>query len=515
MTELNISRRTKGADGPAPHLSIGCAEAPQKVAEERSKLAELAAEFRDIVQKAALLAGGVQPLPPKDPRARAGEGQVVLASTESHSLRADQPIPLVPVLSHRKVSGQDLWIAVQQPGVLVLNADDNRIMSALRQGLTPSDAIAYLTKDENATRAEAERRVSRMIGRLAAAGFIQGVRGYVEQKKSSPRRFARFHLTKACQLECVHCYSESSPRVDRKGELSTERWIELVDTFASNGGERILFSGGEALIHKGAPAILRAARKAGLHVTLFTNGLLVPRHLAVIQETVDEVQVSLDGPDAASNDPIRGEGTYAKIVRAVDCLLEAEVKTRIGMTAMTANWDAFKREFFNFASRYADKPLEYRMNFEVMTYGRGETITDHLDVRDVQPVAEAFMGAGTPRGPRITRLARGCGYCEQLVIGPTGIVYPCHLLDAPIAHVNEKPLPDIIEIMSKMIRLVDVDNVQGCNTCDIRYLCGGTCRVIDSKTTGSRLVTTCTPQEKERRLSNLVEFYGEKVTNQN
>ena len=44
-------------------------------------------------------------------------------------------------------------------------------------------------------------------------------------------------------------------------------------------------------------------------------------------------------------------------------------------------------------------------------------------------------------------------------------------------------------------------------TCDLRNLCGGSCRVEDEKHTGSRLITTCTPEDKLRKKRFLVNRY--------
>ena len=495
----------------AKQSSAGCCSlSGDSAAERRRMLKELSDEFRDIVGRArASVAelGNSTTKRGRDPRIKSGT--VIVKETETFELEAQSRLPLVAELSHRVVNNMHLWIAVRQPGVVVLDDEDHRIMLALVRGESPKEVV----QQEGIVRAcspnIAEGNVSRLIGRLAGAGFIYGIRGYVEAKTNSARRFARFHLTKACNLECIHCYADSSPHVDRSNELDTGAWLRIVEEFAKNGGERILLTGGEALVHRGCKEIMMAAKQSGLHVTLFTNGVLVPRHIDIIRETADQVQVSLDGPDARTNDAVRGKDTFEKILRAVDILLDNNVRTRLGMTVMGATWKSFKNEFRSFAYRYANRPLEFGISFGTMQYGRGESIPNDLDLSETQTLAEQFMslGDGGDRGARITRMAKGCGYGEQLVIGPDGTVYPCHLLDAPICHVNEMSVPSVIDLVQSMTKLVDVDHVTGCNTCDIRYLCGGTCRVMDSRTTGSRFVTTCTPVDKQRRLGKLVEFY--------
>lgn len=422
-----------------------------------------------------------------------------------YRIRPDLPLPLVRELSHREIDGRHLWIGSDDGVVIVLDDAEHVLFGWLKEAVSPVGVTERLAQTDAAG---GWPRVTGLIGRLATAGFLRGVEGYHERRRAEPDRFARFHLTKACQLQCIHCYSESSPSVDRSGELSTERWLQVVEDYAANGGERVLFTGGEALVHQGCLPLMRKASELGLHVTLFSNGLLVPHFADAIRETVDQVQVSLDGPDEATNDAVRGRGTYGKILRAVDVLLEQGTPVRLGMSVMEQNWEAWKEGFLRLAARYADTPLDYRLSFGITHYGRGADLDDVLDVSDTQPVVNGLLGrVRGEAGPRITRATSGCGYCEQFVVGPNGTVYPCHLLDGPVAHVDDRPLPEIIALLKELATLFDVDHTEGCSTCDIRYLCGGTCRVMNGQRTGSRLVTTCTQADKERRYANLAEFY--------
>ncbi len=417
------------------------------------------------------------------------------------------PLPLLAVLSHRAVGGKHLWIGVEQAVVVVLDELDHEVMSLFHDGGSVAAAVDSLVQRMPPT--EALARVSRLVGSLATSGFLRGIEGYTERRSATPERFARFHLTKACQLSCIHCYADSSPHVDRSNELPTERWERVVDEFAENGGERVLFSGGEALLHAGCVPLMTRAKALGLEVTLFSNGLLVPQFAAAIKDTVDQIQISLDGPDEASNDRIRGRNTHKKILRAIDVLLAQGTRVRLGMSVMEQNWEEWKRGFLGFAQRYAATPLEYRLSFGITHYGRGADLRDTLEVSETQPVVDRLLeNTGKARGgPRITRHTSGCGYCEQFVVGPDGTVYPCHLLDAPVAHIDDQPVAQLTTTLRKIARLFDVDHTEGCNVCDIRYLCGGTCRVMNGQRTGSRLITTCRQADKDRRYGNLVDLY--------
>jgi radical SAM protein with 4Fe4S-binding SPASM domain len=437
-------------------------------------------------------------------------GTIAFASeADEFSFDLHAPLPITSAISHRIIGTKHLWVSVKEAGVLVLDDFSSNLVFRLANREPLLDIVQTTAREADLSIEDVWNAVSELIGQLAVSGFIDGVTSYNDRKIASPERFARFHLTKSCQLQCIHCYSDSSPYIDRTDELPTSRWLQLAEDFAANGGERVLLTGGEALLHSGCIEILRHCKGLGLHTTLFTNGILVPKNIIAIRENVDQVQVSLDGPDEETNDSVRGRGMYRRILRALDTLLDNGVRTRVGMTAMEQNWAAWKSGFLTLAERFADRQLEFKLSFGIMHYGRGEEIKDSLDVSQTQPIAEKFMNAANRKnGPRITRATTGCGYAEQFVVGPEGTVYPCHLLDGPVCHIDDRPLPEIISMLKHVGQSFDVDHVEGCKDCDIRYLCGGTCRVMDGREKGSRLITTCTKEDKNRRYGNLVELYS-------
>lgn len=490
LRDSDASQAANGSCGP----SCGCSTDTDD--EQARRLDELRLELREIVARGQRAAGN-------------GWAKTAKAGLpEEASFSLDQPLPLVSELAHRDVDGKHVWIGVLEGALVVLDDEDDRLFRRLQGGEPPARLRSTIAAARGVSEQQAWSPISHLLARLATAGMIRGIQGYRERRIPTPERFARVHLTQACQLECIHCYADSSPFVDRSGELPTERWHQLIADFAANGGEQILFTGGEALMHKGCLELLRASKDDGLYVTLFTNGILVPRYARQLHEIVDKVQVSLDGPDAPTNDEIRGKGMFERILRAIDLLAEQGTPTRIGMTVVPAKWEIWKRGFLGIAERYAPYPhIEFKLSYGIMQYGRGANI-DSTETDSSENIDSILKRVNGEDGPKIIRTKGGCGYGEQLVIGPEGIVYPCHLLDAPVCHIDEHPVPEIISILKGLIRQVDVDHVEGCKTCEIRYLCGGNCRVLDSRKTGSRLLTTCTAEKKDLKYRNLVRTFG-------
>lgn len=420
----------------------------------------------------------------------------------------DDPIPLPGTLSHRLLQDLHLWIGVEEGIAIVLDEDEHRLFLRLRDGMPPSEVVAEEFPTVPAE--EGWHHVNNLIARLAIGGFIRGVEGYTDHWEPTPRRFMRLHLTQRCNLTCVHCYADSSPYVSSDGEMPLERWLKIIDDFADAGGERVLFTGGEALVYKGCDQLLRRAKERNLDVTLFSNGILIDRFLDVIRECVDQVQISIDGPDPETNDPIRGAGSFQRAKKAVDTLLNAGVKVRISMVVMEQNLEAMRHGFVDFAKQWDGKGLEWRLGYGVAHHGRGSEIGDTLEIHDVRPIVDDLLeqveGSG---GPRIARSTKSCGYAEQVVIAPDGGVHPCHLLDGAITHIDDQPMTDLMGLLKETSRNYSVDHSVGCNACDIRNLCGGSCRVQNGKATGNRRVTNCTAFDKLHRLNNLVQTFAE------
>lgn len=427
-----------------------------------------------------------------------------------------EPLPLADHLAHHKVDNDHLWIGVTDGLVLVLDDDEHKLMKQFAAEASPEDVAQRAEKLLGVDKAAAWSATAGLIGRLSAAGFVRGIQGYHSVKKIRPHAFARFHLTNRCQLECVHCYTGSSPHLSDESELTTERWIQLVDEFADNGGQRILFTGGEALVHRGCIPIMERAKARKLEVTLFSNGILIPRYLDAIKQCVDIVQISVDGPTAESHDQIRGEGSFKKAMRAIHLLLEAKISTRVSTTLMTNNWDAFQREFPNFVAQFEGTELGYRISYGAMSHGRGENLDHSLDTDQTRVYVDKVLSRvktteNRAEGPNAIQKISGCGYAEQLVIAADGIVYPCHLLSGGLGHVDDLPIARITRYLERTAEAFSVDHRTGCGTCDLRHLCGGSCRVEDEKHTGSRLITTCTPDEKLRKKRFLVGRYRPQV----
>ncbi len=148
-------------------------------------------------------------------------------------------------------------------------------------------------------------------------------------KSAFPETISLF-LTYQCNLRCKMCgqWGEAgSAKAYSKEQiqacLSVDEIKALVDDVAGFKPNITLF-GGEPLLYNGWEDVVRYVKAAGLRCNMISNCTLLPKHAErVVDAGVDEIIVSLDGPEPV-HDEIRGrEGTFARLKQGLDALRAA------------------------------------------------------------------------------------------------------------------------------------------------------------------------------------------------
>jgi mycofactocin biosynthetic radical S-adenosylmethionine protein MftC len=132
-----------------------------------------------------------------------------------------------------------------------------------------------------------------------------------------------WELTYACNLACIHCLSSSGRRDPR--ELSTEQCLHVIDELARMQVFYINIGGGEPTIRQDFFQIIDHSVARGVGVKFSTNGSRIDAATARRLSGTDyiDIQISLDGADASTNDAVRGEGSFATAIEAMDHLAAA------------------------------------------------------------------------------------------------------------------------------------------------------------------------------------------------
>ena len=132
-----------------------------------------------------------------------------------------------------------------------------------------------------------------------------------------------WELTYACNLQCVHCLSSSGQRDER--ELSTPEAKKILDDLRDLQVFYINIGGGEPMVRRDFFELLEYSVANGIGVKFSTNGAFIDGEKAQRLAAMDylDIQISLDGVNAATNDAVRGEGSYDMAIRAMENLKAA------------------------------------------------------------------------------------------------------------------------------------------------------------------------------------------------
>jgi radical SAM protein with 4Fe4S-binding SPASM domain len=164
----------------------------------------------------------------------------------------------------------------------------------------------------------------------------------------------QLHVTNACNLRCRHCYHESHSNV---GALRFDDWKRIVaeaSALCNAVGTQPLyiFAGGEPILCSFLPDLYSFAcdLNSNARFALLTNGiLLTAQNLARLPNDIS-IQVSIDGPDAASHDFQRGEGSFEKTVCGIKTALALGFEVQIS-TVLSTRTSQLVDSFFQLSSR--------------------------------------------------------------------------------------------------------------------------------------------------------------------
>ncbi|GAA4486100.1 mycofactocin radical SAM maturase [Rhodococcus olei] len=244
-----------------------------------------------------------------------------------------------------------------------------------------------------------------------------------------------WELTYACNLSCVHCLSSSGRRDPR--ELSTEQCKAIIDELQKMQVFYVNIGGGEPTVRSDFWELVDYATEHQVGVKFSTNGVKIDKKVAARLAASDyvDVQISLDGATAEVNDAVRGPGSFAMAVRALENLAEAGFRDAKISVVVTRQNVSQLDEFKALADRYGATLRITRLR----PSGRGADVWDELHPTQAQQ-RELYdwlvaNGEGVLTGDSFFHLSAygdalpGLNLCGAgrvvCLIDPIGDVYAC------------------------------------------------------------------------------------------
>lgn len=241
------------------------------------------------------------------------------------------PRPGIPVLPSATLSPSPFTLRVEANGSLLydrrahqyfpLTASESFLLCAVQE-VPLAQALTHLTKAVGKKEAKQTHASLLESGELDAAGQFGG--RIIDSQRIAGAwgapLVAHLGMTLACNFSCHHCYSSSGKRAD--DELTLAELRTIIEQLAEMGCQKLVLGGGEPFLRTELPAVIRFADQFGIDCFVHTNGSkLAPTLLAELAECPPvALAVSLDGPDAESNDAIRGAHAFKRALQGVATL---------------------------------------------------------------------------------------------------------------------------------------------------------------------------------------------------
>jgi len=314
-----------------------------------------------------------------------------------------------------------------------------------------------------------------------------------------------WNLTRACNLNCHHCYASAGRR--EEGELSLTEIKGVIPSLKRAGVRSVVLSGGEPLMREDIYDIGKALKESGIRTFLSTNGLLINReNIGEIAETFDYVGISLDGTPSV-HDAFRGRiNAFEGSLRSVELCMSYGIRTgiRFTLTEFTAGSLPFifdlardlrvdrlyishlvfsgrGRKLSMPEKRALRKIVEFivDLSMDLVEEGRGPEVVTGNSEPDGVVLLERFGKRYPEKEGDLLRILKNWGGNRSgeslFCITPKGDVKPDPFFFHSLGNLREKTFEEIVSSNGILTRLRERPrNIEGrCRGCRFLSICNG------------------------------------------
>ncbi|MGW4393382.1 radical SAM protein [Streptomyces sp. NPDC004685] len=236
--------------------------------------------------------------------------------------------------------------------------------------------------------------------------------------------FLWLEVTNRCNLQCVHCYSDSHPKSGYRDLLSRDHYARVMEDAYGLGCRKVQLIGGEPQLSPHFGHLLEKAKHIGYEfVEVFSN----LTHLS--DETIDfaarndvAFATSVYSHDPAVHDNVTTvRSSHERTVRNLGKLVERGVTVRASVIAIDQDKDEIDRT---------------------------KDFLERMGVHSVRVGAVREFGRAQDVMSQDARLSGLCGHCwrGRLCVSPDGTAYPCVMArEWPVGNVMEEKLSQILQ----------------------------------------------------------------------
>lgn len=317
-----------------------------------------------------------------------------------------------------------------------------------------------------------------------------------------------WNVTNECNSHCVHCYADAKEKAP--DEVSTAQAKAILDNIAESAarkGEKycICWAGGEPLLREDIFELMEYAKLKGLFQHIVTNGSLVDENVArkLKEAGIKFTCFSLDSFSAETHDRLKGKGSHARALRAIEASMKAGI-FQVPLCVVTKNnFDEIEDFRKQCLERFGCEPYFDRLvgigrakgeifekfalsreQFKQIYESRYARIREYIEQGKATqiPVMELFdlvPFMDTPKSQQDRMYLSwgvGCQACRfWLGLNYNGDVWPCFRLPYKLGNLLSQSL-DEVEASEMFNTIRNRTGKRGkCATCEHVSLCGGGC----------------------------------------
>ena len=142
--------------------------------------------------------------------------------------------------------------------------------------------------------------------------------------------FLSIEPTNMCNLQCPECPTGNKTSRVAKGTISTETFTHIIDATKKHVLFLNLYFQGEPFLHTEMPKLIEIAQKSGIMVSTSTNAHFIDSSNveAIIASGLSKIIISLDGYNQTSYEKYRKNGSFSKVVSALQLLNDTKKRLK-------------------------------------------------------------------------------------------------------------------------------------------------------------------------------------------
>ncbi|MCH7926420.1 MAG: TIGR04053 family radical SAM/SPASM domain-containing protein [Candidatus Dadabacteria bacterium] len=328
-----------------------------------------------------------------------------------------------------------------------------------------------------------------------------------------------WEITQACDLACRHCRAEAIDWRDPR-ELTTEEGFRLLEEIKSMGTPIVVLSGGDPAKREDIFELIKFGSQLGLRMATIpaaTEKLTLDLVKKLKEAGLDQMALSLDGPNAEIHDSFRGvRGAFNTTINGAQYAHSVNLPLQINTTFSQYNFDYFSK----IAKLVRDLDVVFWEVFFLVPMGRGKVLEEMTAVqyeeifqklynfsqkvdfivkiteaphyrryvvqRELEKGDEKFgcsnevklpghmtrdFGPGNSIGQAPKGVNSGNGF---VFISHTGEVYPSGFLPLTGGNIRNTSLSQIYRNSPLFKQIRDYSQLKGkCGICEFKNICGG------------------------------------------